>query len=98
MKRRAVPTVLSRALVVRLREAAEDRTYRDIGRRTHIHPETVRRFMYTGRPSAEFIASFCSEFSISPTWLLLGHGPKAINLPAEPRVVVMGRAEKQSPR
>ncbi len=60
----------------RLTEAAGKISYRQLGKITETHPETVRRYMQGQTPSATYIQSFCDALQISSDWLLTGEGPK----------------------
>jgi hypothetical protein len=51
-------------------------TLREIGDRTATHPETVRRYLTSGSPSAMFLALFCRAFGVSADWVLSGKGPR----------------------
>lgn len=63
------------SLHARLAQAVGDRTYRAVSELTGAHPETVRRYLQGGPPSAEFLAALCAALEINGHWLLLGHGP-----------------------
>lgn len=58
----------------RLRAAAADRSYRELGELTNTHPETVRRYMHGGAPSVEFLSVFANALGVSVDWLLTGAG------------------------
>lgn len=58
----------------RLRVAASDRSYREIGELTATHPETVRRYMHGGAPSVEFLSAFANTMGVSVEWLMTGTG------------------------
>lgn len=58
----------------RLRAAAADRSYRELGELTATHPETVRRYMQGAAPSVEFLSAFAGALNISVEWLLTGAG------------------------
>lgn len=57
-------------LRARLCHASRGRLIRDIAERTGTNPETVRRYLSTGVPSAEFLAAFARAFGVSGDWLL----------------------------
>lgn len=59
----------------RLHVVAGQMTFRQLGDRTKIHPETVRRYMQGQAPSVEFLAAVCVELAISGEWMLTGRGP-----------------------
>lgn len=59
----------------RLNKAAGDNSYRQLGKITDTHPETVRRYMQGQAPSASFITNLCTALGISGQWLLSGQGP-----------------------
>lgn len=59
----------------RLRVAAGERTYRQLGKLTGTHPESVRRYMQGQTPSVEYLSSLCSALEINASWLLTGQGP-----------------------
>lgn len=58
----------------RLRAAAADRSYRELGDLTSTHPETVRRYMQGAVPSIEFLSAFAGALGVSVEWLLTGAG------------------------
>lgn len=58
----------------RLRAAAADRSYRELGDLTATHPETVRRYMQGAAPSVEFLSAFAGALGVSVEWLLTGTG------------------------
>ncbi len=60
------------ALSERMRHLVAGVTYREISGRTGVHPETVRRYFNSGRPSVYFIAALCKAFNADPEWLLCG--------------------------
>ena len=62
------------ALRDRLAECCGDVSISEIARSVDMSRETVRRFIRTGRPSAQFLMRLCRTREISPTWLLLGQG------------------------
>lgn len=59
----------------RLRHAAGERTYRQLGKLTETHPESVRRYMQGQAPSVDFLTKFCQALEINASWLLTGNGP-----------------------
>lgn len=59
----------------RLNTAAGQYSYRELGRLTGVHPETIRRYMQGHAPSAVFLSRLCESLGISGEWLLTGHGP-----------------------
>ncbi|USO00304.1 MAG: helix-turn-helix transcriptional regulator [Phycisphaeraceae bacterium] len=59
----------------RLRVAAGERTYRELGKITGTHSESVRRYMQGQSPSVEFLTGLCSSLGINGDWLLTGSGP-----------------------
>ena len=62
-------------IFMRLVQACEGISYRELGRRTDTHPETVRRYMQGQSPSAVFLSNLTRSLGISGDWLLTGHGP-----------------------
>ena len=63
------------ALLARMKRVVGGTTRRTIAERTGVHPETVRRYLNDGRPSAFFIAALCRAYDMAPGWLLLGEPP-----------------------
>jgi hypothetical protein len=61
-------------VVSRLQVAAGNRNFRVIADLTECHPETVRRYLRKGKPSAYFIARMCRAFTVSSEWVLWGTG------------------------
>lgn len=59
----------------RLRLATGERTYREIGKQTGTHAESVRRYMQGQSPSVEFLTNVCEAFGVNGDWLLTGQGP-----------------------
>lgn len=59
----------------RLKTAAGERTYRQLGDLTNTHAESVRRYMQGQAPSVEFLATLCGALGINGDWLLTGQGP-----------------------
>jgi hypothetical protein len=59
----------------RLQAAAGPRKFSALAAATDCHPETVRRYLRKGRPSAYFVARVCRGLGISPEWMLWGTGP-----------------------
>lgn len=59
----------------RLKTAAGERTYRQLGDLTNTHAESVRRYMHGQAPSVEFLATLCGALGINGDWLLTGQGP-----------------------
>jgi hypothetical protein len=61
----------------RLRDVAGDLTLRELGKETGANHETIRRYLDEGKPSVEFVHSFCKRFSVSSDWLLgVGKGKR----------------------
>lgn len=60
----------------RMRLICAELTFSEVARRTDTNRETVRRYISSGRPSAEFVARLCQTFGVSGTWLLTGRGPR----------------------
>lgn len=58
----------------RLHEVFAGLAYRSVGEMTSLHPETVRRYMLSGRPSVEFLTAVCEAFEVSVEWLVFGRG------------------------
>lgn len=75
-------TTWNLALASRLKQTAGQITFRQIARATGTNPETTRRYMRSGCPSAQFIARFAEAFQVSTDWLLLG--AKASQIEAAP--------------
>lgn len=59
----------------RMKIAAGERTYRQIGKLTSTHAESVRRYMQGQAPSVEFLSALCAALEINGSWLLTGQGP-----------------------
>jgi hypothetical protein len=68
-------TMMPDGLHERLRAAAGQRTKRTLSQLTNTPSETVRRYMTTQAPAAEFLSLFCSSLGINGDWLLTGRGP-----------------------
>lgn len=60
-----------------------------VARLVEMHPETVRRYMKGGTPSAEFVRRLCDVFGVSADWLLCGRavGPAGPLAPSTSRSV-----------
>ncbi len=53
--------------------------------RFKIHKSTLTRYEKgETQPDASFLRQLCSEFGVSPAWLLLGEGPMRLEQPSEP--------------
>ncbi|MFG0315145.1 MAG: helix-turn-helix domain-containing protein [Phycisphaerales bacterium] len=59
----------------RLKLAGGQYSYRELGRLTGVHPETIRRYMQGHAPSAVFLSRLCDALGVSGEWLLTGRGP-----------------------
>ena len=59
-------------MLARMQRAAEDLSFREVADLTRVYPETARRYLTRGRPTAYFVAAFCRALGLSPTWLLYG--------------------------
>ncbi|MBZ0170913.1 MAG: hypothetical protein K8E66_00895 [Phycisphaerales bacterium] len=59
----------------RLKVAAGECTYRQLGKMTGTHSESVRRYMQGQPPSVEFLTGLCATIGINDDWLLTGQGP-----------------------
>ncbi len=59
----------------RLRIAAGNRTYRNIGEMTATHHETVRRYLTGQPPAVEWLSRFCAVMGVSTEWVIIGRGP-----------------------
>ena len=59
-------------LLGRMKQSAGHLTFREIGDLTGVHPETVRRYMTHGRPTAFFVASVCKVLGLPLDWLMFG--------------------------
>lgn len=59
----------------RLKTAAGERTYRQLGDLTGTNAESVRRYMQGQAPSVEFLARLCGALGVNGDWLLIGQGP-----------------------
>jgi hypothetical protein len=70
------PALWLTRLRARLNSETIHLTLREIGDRTATHPETVRRYLTNGTPSAMFLALFCRAFNLSAEWVLTGKGPR----------------------
>jgi len=77
-------------LHARLISAAGERTCRELGELTGVHPETVRRYMNGQSPSVEFLTGLCAALGLSGTWMLTGHGPMHA---ADAKRAALGEAE-----
>lgn len=60
----------------RMHEVVACMPYRSIGEMTSTHPETVRRYLLSGRPSVEFLGAVCEAFEVCAEWMLFGRGPR----------------------
>ncbi len=67
--------MMENGLHERLKIAAGERTYRELGSLTGIHAESVRRYMQGQSPSVEFLTGLCASLGINGDWLLTGEGP-----------------------
>lgn len=63
-------------LAARMAEVCAGLSFSEVARRTEMNRETTRRYMTSGRASAEFLARLCEAFGVSGTWLLTGRGGK----------------------
>lgn len=64
-----------RELIERLQIWLSDRSYKSVGNRLDIHPETVRRWIGgTSRCTGAFLVAIATEYRINPIWLLTGQG------------------------
>lgn len=63
-------TAWDHSLLARVQQVVASYTCREIAEKTGVHPETVRRYVTVGRPSAFFVAALCRAFSVYPSWLL----------------------------
>lgn len=63
-------------LAHRLRQAAGDLTYREVGRDTETDEDEVRRSLEDGDVTVDFLTNFCRAYNISTDWLLEGTGPQ----------------------
>lgn len=63
----------------RLRSVFGNMSFAAVGRVTHFHRETVRRYMTTVPPPLTFIRAVCEHFGISANWLILGIEPCKFN-------------------
>lgn len=61
-----------RELHVRVKQAVDGISFSRLASLTGVHPETVRRYITRGRPSAYFVAALCQGLGLSPEWLLQG--------------------------
>jgi hypothetical protein len=71
-------------LVIRMQAVTSGATLRALGDATGVHPETVRRYLTDGRPSAFFLAGLCRMTGVSPSWLLLGRAEHGASTPPGP--------------
>ncbi len=67
--------MIANGLHERLRAAAGQRTHRTLSQLTNTPSESVRRYMTTQAPAAEFLSAFCSALGVNGDWLLTGRGP-----------------------
>jgi hypothetical protein len=67
------------AIKRRLNNAAGPDSISEVARITRTSRETTRRYMAQGRPSVEFIITFCRSYDVNPTWLLFGLGPRLLS-------------------
>ncbi len=58
----------------RIRALVGHDSCREIGERTDTHPETVRRYLLSGKPSVEFVRAFADAYGVCADWLLFGTG------------------------
>lgn len=58
----------------RLQAVVGARSCEEMGRRTGISGESVRRYLRGHPPSARFLAALCNTEMVSGTWLLTGRG------------------------
>ncbi len=61
-------------IVDRMNDTADGLTNAAVADRTGFNQETVRRYLISGPPGAEFLRAFCKAFNVSADWLLLGRG------------------------
>lgn len=63
----------------RIKELRSDENQASFGDRFGKNRDTIRRYeLDSNPPDATFIAALCREYRVSPTWLLLGDGPKEL--------------------
>ena len=60
----------------RMRLAMGCERYAEIGRRTALPSESVRRYMTNGAPSLGFVAKVCEVWDLNANWVLFGLGPR----------------------
>ena len=61
----------------RIRELRGDMNQRDFGSQFSGHTNTIGRYeSEESSPKADFLLALCRHYNISPTWLLLGQGPR----------------------
>ena len=82
-----------RQLLARIKWAAGSVTIKEIGDRTGVHPETVRRYLANGRPTAYFVAAFCRTMGMPLEWLLYGPDGKT-DRPEVPDIPIQGKGGK----
>lgn len=63
-------------VLARIKDSIDGTRFSDIARETGVHPETVRRYLTRGRPSAFFIASLCRAYGLPVEWVLFGSPDK----------------------
>jgi hypothetical protein len=61
-------------VLARLQTAAGARKFRVLAELTECHPETVRRYLRKGKPSAYFVARMCRVLGVSMEWVFWGTG------------------------
>lgn len=66
----------SAGVAQRMKEAVGDMTYRDLSRTTAYHPETIRRYLASGKVSTDFVVRLAIAVGVRVEWLLTGEGPR----------------------
>lgn len=67
-----------RAIAHRLAAALDGKSIRGAARLADVQPETLRRHLEQVPEIVAALARLCEAHGISPTWLLLGQGPRTL--------------------
>ncbi|MBC7836081.1 MAG: hypothetical protein H7Y88_13425 [Phycisphaerales bacterium] len=74
----------------------EGASYRHVAGATGYHHEQVRRYLTTGKPAIDFVATVSIEFNLSLDWIIHGRGDPPLPLRAR-RELAMQASEPQNP-
>jgi hypothetical protein len=72
----------------------EGASYRHIASATGYHHEQVRRYLTTGKPAIDFVATVSIEFNLPLDWIIHGRGDPPLPLKAR-RELALQSAEPQ---